>query len=56
MMSHRSLGGTGVQVSRFGLGTMVLGVWGNRDRDECLRIVNGAIDAGVNLVGTADMY
>jgi len=50
------LGRTGVQVSRFGLGTMVLGVWGNRDRAACLRIINHAIDAGINLVDTADMY
>lgn len=55
-MLHRTLGSTGVQVSRFGLGTMVLGLWGNRDRDECRRIIHGALDAGVNLVDTADMY
>ena len=55
-MMRRVLGRTGVQVSRFGLGTMVLGVWGNRDRAECNRIINTAIDAGINLVDTADMY
>ena len=55
-MNHRVLGRTGVQVSRFGLGTMVLGVWGNRDRDECTRIIHRALDAGINLVDTADMY
>ena len=55
-MLTRPLGRTGVQVSRFGLGTMVLGVWGNRDRAECARIINGAVDAGINLVDTADMY
>jgi len=51
-----TLGRTGVRVTRFGLGTMVLGVWGNRDRDECTRIINGALDAGINLIDTADMY
>lgn len=55
-MPTRLLGRTGLQVSRFGLGTMVLGVWGNRDRAECIRIVNGAIDAGINLVDIADVY
>ncbi len=55
-MMKRVLGRTGVQVSRFGLGTMVLGVWGNRDRAACLRIINHAIDAGINLVDTADIY
>jgi aryl-alcohol dehydrogenase (NADP+) len=55
-MDHRTLGRTGIRVSRFGLGTMVLGDWGNRDRDECRRIVHTAIDAGINLIDTADMY
>jgi aryl-alcohol dehydrogenase-like predicted oxidoreductase len=45
-----------MQASRFGLGTMVLGKWGNRDLDECGRIVNCALDAGITLVDTADMY
>lgn len=55
-MEYRPLGATGLQVSRLGLGTMVLGDWGNRDLDACHRIINTAIDAGVNLVDTADMY
>jgi aryl-alcohol dehydrogenase (NADP+) len=55
-MEQRILGRTGIHVSRFGLGTMVLGVWGNTDRDECRRIINEALDAGINLVDTADMY
>ena len=45
-----------MQVSRFGLGAMVLGAWGNTDRAECRRIIHKALDAGVNLVDTADMY
>ena len=45
-----------MQVSRFGLGTMVLGVWGNRDLAECARIIQRAIDAGINLIDTADVY
>lgn len=52
----RPLGRTGIHVSRFGLGTMVLGAWGNTDRDECRRIINEALDAGINLVDTADTY
>jgi len=55
-MRYQQLGTTGVRVSRFGLGTMVLGAWGNRDLDACHRIVNAAIDAGINLVDTADVY
>jgi aryl-alcohol dehydrogenase (NADP+) len=55
-IQQRPLGRTGVHVSRFGLGAMVLGAWGNTDRAACHRIINRALDAGINLVDTADMY
>jgi aryl-alcohol dehydrogenase-like predicted oxidoreductase len=55
-MQYRPLGRTGVRVSPFGLGTMVLGAWGNTDRAECVRIVQRAVDGGINLVDTADVY
>ncbi len=54
--ADRVLGRTGIRVSRFGLGAMVLGAWGNTDRAACHRIIASALDAGVNLVDTADMY
>ncbi len=55
-MDERALGSTGIHVTPFGLGTMVLGAWGNTDLDACRRIINRALDAGINLVDTADMY
>jgi aryl-alcohol dehydrogenase (NADP+) len=55
-VKYAALGRTGITVSRFGLGTMVLGAWGNTDPDECSRIINTALDRGVNLIDTADMY
>lgn len=55
-MEYRALGHSGLKVSKFGLGTMVLGPWGNSDQAECHAIVNRALDAGVNLVDTADVY
>jgi len=55
-MQYTTLGRTGITVSRLGLGTMVLGAWGNTDRTECRSIVHRALDAGINLVDTADMY
>ncbi len=55
-MELRRLGRSGLEVSRFGLGTMVLGAWGNTDLAACHRIINTALDAGINLVDTADMY
>ncbi len=56
MIPLHVLGRTGVRVSRFGLGTMVLGAWGNTDHDACVRIIHKALDAGINLVDTADVY
>jgi aryl-alcohol dehydrogenase-like predicted oxidoreductase len=55
-MELRTLGRTGVRVSRFGLGTMVLGPWGNTDESACHRLIHRALDAGINLVDTADVY
>ena len=55
-MEYRVLGGTGLQVSTHCLGTMMFGAWGNTDVDECVRIVDAAIDAGINFVDTADVY
>lgn len=55
-MQRRTLGRTGIDVSAFGLGTMVLGAWGNTDHAACHRIIHRALDAGINLVDTADVY
>ena len=52
----RLMGTTGIRVSELALGTMVLGAWGNPDHDECERIIHRALDAGINLVDTADVY
>jgi len=56
MMQRRPLGRTGISVSTFGLGTMVLGAWGNTDHASCHRVIHQALDAGINLVDTADVY
>jgi aryl-alcohol dehydrogenase-like predicted oxidoreductase len=55
-MQYRTLGGTGIQVSSYALGAMMLGGMGNQDVDECTRIVHTALDAGINFVDTADRY
>src|SRR5438309_5029486 len=55
-MDRTTLGTTGIQVSRYCLGAMMLGAWGNRDHDDCIRIIHAALDAGVNFVDTADVY
>ena len=55
-MEQRPLGRTGVSVSKFCLGAMMFGAWGNPDHDESVRIIHAALDAGVNFIDTADVY
>jgi aryl-alcohol dehydrogenase-like predicted oxidoreductase len=55
-MDYRPLGRTGVQVSKLCLGTMMFGAWGNTDHDDSIRIIDRALDAGINFVDTADVY
>ena len=55
-MKHRQLGRTGVHVSPLCLGAMMFGPWGNDDRQEAIRIIHRALDAGINIIDTADAY
>ncbi|MET9759382.1 aldo/keto reductase [Streptomyces sp. NPDC006372] len=55
-MQYRTLGRTGVQVSSLALGAMNFGAIGRTGQDEATAIVDAALDAGINLVDTADMY
>src|SRR5919107_68833 len=55
-MEYRSLGRTGMQVSPLCLGAMMFGAWGEPDHDESIRIINRALDAGINFIDTADVY
>ena len=38
------------------LGTMMFGSWGNTDETECHKMVHRALDAGITLFDTADVY
>jgi aryl-alcohol dehydrogenase-like predicted oxidoreductase len=55
-ITRRTLGHSGFQVGSLALGTMMFGRWGNADRDACRRIVDIALDAGIDFVDTADIY
>src|SRR5262245_18352574 len=55
-MRYRPLGRTGIIVSEFCLGAIMLGEWGNTDERECHRIVHSALNAGINFIDTADEY
>jgi aryl-alcohol dehydrogenase-like predicted oxidoreductase len=55
-MDLRPFGRTGVQVSTLWLGAMMFGDWGNKDHQESRRIIDRALDAGINFIDTADVY
>lgn len=56
-MDKRTLGKTGPQVSAIGLGCMGMsGAYGPADRDESIRNIHAALDAGVIFLDTGDFY
>jgi aryl-alcohol dehydrogenase-like predicted oxidoreductase len=55
-MELRNLGRTGVKVSPLCLGAMMFGAWGNADHDDSIRIIHRALDSGINIIDTADVY
>ncbi|WP_026402589.1 aldo/keto reductase [Actinomadura rifamycini] len=55
-MQYRTLGRTGVQVSALALGAMNFGAIGRTTQDEATAIVDAALESGINLIDTADMY
>jgi aryl-alcohol dehydrogenase-like predicted oxidoreductase len=55
-MKYRTLGRTGVQVSSLVLGAMNFGKIGRTTQDEATAIIDAALEAGINLIDTADMY
>ena len=55
-MERTTLGKTGIQVSRYCLGAMMFGAWGNKDHDDSIRVIHAALDAGINFIDTADVY
>ena len=57
-MKYRILGKTGFEISEVSLGTwQVGGKWGEDfDRDNAEKIINTALDNGINFIDTADVY
>lgn len=53
-MEYRRLGASGLKVAVLSLGTMMFGE--KVSAQEAARIVHAALDAGVNLIDTADIY
>jgi aryl-alcohol dehydrogenase-like predicted oxidoreductase len=56
-MRYRTLGRTGIKVSPYALGALMFATSvGNPDPDDSSRIIHKALDAGINLIDTADAY
>ena len=59
-MLYNDLGKSGISVSTVGLGTWGIGGgtgWGNENNDrESIKIIQAALDNGINLIGTAPNY
>jgi aryl-alcohol dehydrogenase-like predicted oxidoreductase len=55
-LRYRTLGGTGIEVSVQCLGTMMFGAVGNPDHDDCVRMIDVAVENGINSIDTADAY
>jgi aryl-alcohol dehydrogenase-like predicted oxidoreductase len=55
-MQYRTMGRTGVQVSTLALGAMNFGSLTRTTQDDAVAIVDAALEAGINVIDTADMY
>jgi aryl-alcohol dehydrogenase-like predicted oxidoreductase len=56
-MQYRTLGRTGIKVSPYGLGTLMFATSvGNKDPQYSIRVIHKALDAGINLLDSADAY
>ena len=54
-MHYRNLGRTGIKVSPYALGTLMFASSiGNPDHGDSVRVIHKALDAGINLIDTAD--
>ena len=56
-MEQRALGTSGIKVSAVGLGLMSMsGVYGKPDDSESTNVIHRALDLGINLLDSSDMY
>ena len=55
-MKRRTLGGSGISVREFTLGTMMIGAIGNTAHDESIAMIHTVLDAGINVVDAVDVY
>jgi aryl-alcohol dehydrogenase-like predicted oxidoreductase len=54
--TYRLLGTTGLRVSPLTLGAKMFGRIGNPSHEDSIRIIHRALDAGINIIDTAEVY
>src|SRR2546427_13306736 len=56
-MEKRKIGRSPLEVSAVGLGLMSMsGIYGNANDEESISLIHHALDKGINLLDSADMY
>jgi aryl-alcohol dehydrogenase-like predicted oxidoreductase len=55
-MENRTLGSSGITVHPIGLGAMPMSLQGRPDEGESLQVIWAALDVGIDLIDTADVY
>lgn len=55
-MEQRVLGATGIEVGLIGLGGMPLSLQDRPSESDSIRVIHAALDAGMSLIDTADVY
>jgi aryl-alcohol dehydrogenase-like predicted oxidoreductase len=55
-MRYRTLGRTGIQVSPYALGALMFATAMGNAAEDSARIIHKALDAGINVIDTADAY
>ena len=55
-MKQRALGRSGLEVGCIGLGAMPLSLEGRPEEGEAIRVIHAALEHGVTLIDTADVY
>jgi aryl-alcohol dehydrogenase-like predicted oxidoreductase len=57
-MQRRTLGASGLEISRIGLGTWAIGghMWGGQDDAQSTAAIHAAVDHGINWIDTAPIY
>lgn len=52
----RTIGTSGISVNPIGLGSMPLAIQGRPAREDAIKVIHAALDAGIDFIDTADVY